>query len=318
LSETGGDKVANDFLVIGIRLEEVIVGVDAVTFALDGGKELGEGGVVFVGNEMGFGDHGGVVFEVDEAVGTLEVECHFLGIEKVEDRDIVFAEAKVLKGLAEFLRIGKEIGKDDDEGALLNLLGDLVKGSDESSATFRFKFVEGIEDGLELGRATAGRDLEVDLFVAARKAGGVTLIDNEIGERGGDALRELDLGWVVAGREIHRARGIDDKVSAQVGVGFELLDVVAIGAGVGLPIEPAGVVARDVFTIFREFYGGTTMWRTVATGDVAHHGKARLHRNGAKTGKDVGVEEVVFHENYGVLLRGTTSLIREKKREFSD
>ena len=174
-----------------------------------------------------------------------------------------------------------------------------MKGSNQSGFAFWLEIVEGVKDGLELGGTTAGRNFQVDLFVTAGKAGRVALIDNEVGESGGDSLREFDLGGVVPGLEIHRPGGIDNEVGAQVGISLKLLNVVSIGAGIGFPIETSGVIARDVFTVFRELHGGAAVRRSVSPGDVAHHGKARLHRNGAETCKDVGIEEVVFHNSEG-------------------
>ena len=42
--------------------------------------------------------------------------------------------------------------------------------------------LERVEDLLEVGGAAAGRDLEVQLFGAERKSGGVALVDEEVGE----------------------------------------------------------------------------------------------------------------------------------------
>jgi hypothetical protein len=56
----------------------------------------------------------------------------------------------------------------------------------------------------------------------------------------------LDLRLALA-REVHRTRGIDHEVGAQVGIGLEFLDVKAVRAGEGLPVEAAGVIAGTYF-----------------------------------------------------------------------
>jgi hypothetical protein len=164
----------------------------------------------------------------------------------------VLAKAEVLEGLAEFVGIDEEIGKDDDKGALLDFFGNLVKSRDETSSAFGLEILERIKDGLKLGCASAGRNFEVELFVAAAQSGGIALVDDEIGKCGGDAAGEVDLGRMIGGGKVHGRRGIDDKVGSEISIGLELLDVVTVGAGVGFPVEAAGVIARDIFAVFRE------------------------------------------------------------------
>ena len=90
-------------------MKEVVVGVNVVALCLNRCQKFGEGGVVFVRNQIGFGNDSRAIFEVDEAMGPLEVEFNFLWIEEVEDGDIMLAEAKVLEGSRQFVGIREEV-----------------------------------------------------------------------------------------------------------------------------------------------------------------------------------------------------------------
>ncbi|MFT6576750.1 MAG: hypothetical protein ACJA16_004959, partial [Akkermansiaceae bacterium] len=105
----------------------MIIGVNVVALLFDVLEKFAKGGVVFIGDEMWLGDDGGAVLEIDKAVGTFEMEFDLLRVEEMKYRDIVLAKAEVLEGLAEFVGIDEEIGKDDDKGALLDFFGNLVK-----------------------------------------------------------------------------------------------------------------------------------------------------------------------------------------------
>ena len=129
----------------------MVIGVGVVGFVADVFQELVEGGVVFVGDEVGFDDEGGVVLKVNEAVGAIEVETDFLGIHEMEERDVVLAVAEVLQGVGERVGIGEKIREDDDEGALANFFGDGVEGIDEAGFAGWLDFFDGGEKAFEVG-----------------------------------------------------------------------------------------------------------------------------------------------------------------------
>ena len=65
--------------------------------------------MVFVGDKIGLCDDSGAVLKVNKAVRTLKMEFDLLGVEEMEDRDVVFPKSKVLKGIAKCLGIGKKV-----------------------------------------------------------------------------------------------------------------------------------------------------------------------------------------------------------------
>ena len=81
-----------------------------VALGLYGLEEFAESLVVFVDDKIRFGHDDGAVFKVDKAMRPLEMEIHLLRIEKMEHRDVVLAEAKVLESVGQLLPLEIEYG----------------------------------------------------------------------------------------------------------------------------------------------------------------------------------------------------------------
>jgi len=78
------------------------------------------------------------------------------------------------------------------------------------------------------------------------------LLGGEIAEGAGELAGVIEAGCA-RGAEIHRAAGIHEEAETEVRVGFELLDIEAVAAAPGAPVEAAGIVARDIFPVLSEF-----------------------------------------------------------------
>ena len=146
--QSGGEEVAHDFLVVIAGGHHVVIGVDVVAGGFDITEECLKCCGVFLGDEIWFGDDGGAVLHIDEAVGAVEIEVDLLFVHEMEHGDVVFPEAEVLEGVGELGGIGKEIGNNDHEGALPDFLRHGVEGADESGFSLGFDLGEGIEHEL--------------------------------------------------------------------------------------------------------------------------------------------------------------------------
>src|SRR5436853_6884216 len=60
--------------------------------------------------------------------------------------------------------------------------------------------------------------------------------------------------------ESHRAAGVEHQAATQIRVGFEFLNVKAVGSAVGSPIKPPEIVARHVLAILGELDTRPTTW----------------------------------------------------------
>ena len=105
-----GEEFAKQRFERSVRGDELIVGSRVMAFCADGGEEITERGFVFVGDEIGLGDEGGAVLEIDKAVRAVELKADFERIHQMEDGDVMLAVAKVLECITKGGGVGEEIG----------------------------------------------------------------------------------------------------------------------------------------------------------------------------------------------------------------
>ncbi len=122
----------------------------------------------------------------------------------------------------------------------------------------------------------ARRDGRPDPVVEANQSDGVTLAEQEQGDRGGQTLGVGEFGKPRAGGRVargqrraaprHRATDVEDDRGAQIGFFFELPDDPPVGARRDLPIQVSQVVARLIGTIIGELHRESASCGTVKTG----------------------------------------------------
>ena len=127
----------------------MVVSVDIMTSGLYLNEEFLNGGGIFVSDQVGFRYDGGTVLKIDETLGAGEIEVYFLRIHQVE------------------YRYAEEIRKDEDQGSLPDFLCHGMEGIHEAGLAFRFQFTKNLEKVLQMGRAPAGRQFEVQSIIAA-------------------------------------------------------------------------------------------------------------------------------------------------------
>ena len=182
----------------------------------------------------------------------------------MDDEALVVAIAEMLEGVDELVGIEPEVGDEDDEGSTGEAVGQLMDALGEGGVTAGFGFFEGFEEAVEVQRGRGGGQFEADRVIDGDEAGEVLLVGEEVGEAGGEVSAVVHLVG-----ELHGHGGIEDDGSAEVGFLFVELDVVAVGAGVGSPVEVAEFVAGDVFAVFGEFDGEAAVGGFVEAGDDA-------------------------------------------------
>src|SRR5262249_54776275 len=88
----------------------------------------------------------------------------------------------------------------------------------------------------------------------------------------------------------HGVAGVEDDVGDEVGLLLVLLDGVALGPAVALPVDVADVVAGDVLAVLDELDGEAAEGALVLADAQAFDDAARLEAQGGGAGEDVGVE----------------------------
>ena len=146
-----------------------------------------------------------------------------------------------------------------------------------------------IEDEAEMRRAALRGDFD-GLFREGEHAHGIALLRGDVGKRAGEFAGVVE-ACGSGGAEVHAAAGVDEQAETQVRVGLKFLDVKAVAAPPGAPVEAPCVIAGDVLAVLREFERGTANGAAVLAGDVAEHGLAGVQGQRHEAGEDRWVEE---------------------------
>ncbi len=187
LFKASDDEARDNFFYCRIGLEWRIIDIHVVEILHGCSVELVKCCVVLIDDEIGLCHHGGTIFKIDKPVRSFEMKRDLLGIEQVKHRNVVLAEAKVLEGVSQFIGFHEKIRENHNKRTLLDLLGDRVKCLDKACFPFGFDRLKRFKNVLQLGRATAWRDLQMEFFVTTRETHGISLVDDEITQGGGNA-----------------------------------------------------------------------------------------------------------------------------------
>ena len=161
-------------------------------------------------------------------------------------------EDEVLKGLEDFRRIVVEVGDDDNQSALREAAGEAVEGRGDGRPPPGRDALEVPEHAVQVRGGRARRQMEADLLVEGDHADHVLLAAHEVGQARGQEATVVELRLAAAQAVVHRGAGVQEDVGAEVGLLLVLLDVVAVAAAPGDPVEVPHVVAGDVLAMLGE------------------------------------------------------------------
>ena len=277
-----------------VRPDDVVTGLGLQAALPEFLDVLVEAGEVFLPDDGRLGNKRPSSLEVHEAGRSVEVELQFLSVEKVKKDDLVLAVAQVKDRVEDFRRLVQHVRYDEDHGPHADRLRNLVKCRGEKGVSLGLDRPEYLKELLNLGWVSLGRQ---DLGLSATegmKSNGVPLADVEVGEGADETLAELELALRVA--EAHGSAAVEGEVASQVGLGLELLEVIAVGAGEHPPVHTLGILARSILTVLGEFHAGTLVRATVMPGYASLHGKGRKQRLPRNAGEGilVGVMKIIL------------------------
>ena len=172
------------------------------------------------------------------------------GIEHVEDDDVGAAVPEVLQPVDDPIRLVEQVGDEHHHAALARWPARDASGFATLvfSPSVRRSSVSSTAAGVRGARWPAA---SADAVVEGDQADGVALPVHQVRERRRQVRAVLELRH--AARAVaHRRADVEQEVAPEVGLFLELLDVVAIGARVDLPVDRRQVVARDVLPVLGE------------------------------------------------------------------
>jgi hypothetical protein len=282
-------------------------------------QDIDEGGCgrdLTVGDTALFGDLFDVLeeaFEFIEVVGTdamrinLEASCGFfdifkerlvaegkvdlIGIEEMKEDDIMAAMAKLFEFGCEGFGLGEEIGEDEDHATTTGDLAKALEHERERRLALGRLLLNRMSEREEVRGMATGRELMLDGIIEAHQADGIALTQEDIREREreragitvlcGSFGERIGMMWVV-----HGGGGIEEEISAEIGLILELLDVVAVAFRQEPPIEMAEIIARRIFFMLGEFDALSAMGALMKTCEQALDIAQGFESNGRKLRED--------------------------------
>jgi hypothetical protein len=143
----------------------------------------------------------------------------------------VAREAEVLDPFDDVRFLVEKIADDDDDAFALDPACHLVEDVGERGFALRLEAGQGLEDPEELVPGVRAGEVLADILIEQGERDGVALVEDEIGQARGDALRVFELRNLGAGSLVeHGLAPIDEDVGDVVGLLLVLFDVVALGA----------------------------------------------------------------------------------------
>jgi hypothetical protein len=206
----------------------------------------------------------------------------------------VVVVAEVLEPARDLRLVVDEVAQEDDQPPAGDALGDVVQHGADVGVVVDEGVLEQFEDAAKLALAGLGRQVVAELGVEEPHADGVVLVDQEVGQGGGQVAGVGQLAQPVRG-EGHRPRGVQQQVGAQVGLVLEELDVVLVGAGGDLPVEVAQVVAGGVGAVVEVLDGEPVVGAAVPAGQEALDDLPGHQLQLADAGEPLGVKVTLAH-----------------------
>ena len=209
--------------------------------------------------------------------------------------------------IADFNSAGgdEKIGENDDQRALPDFFRGIVQRGEQGRAADGLDAGHLIEHEAEMRGAALGRNFD-GVLREAPEPDGIALLRGEIAERAREPARVVEAGGALRS-EAHRAAGVDQQAETQVGVGLEFLDVKTVAASPRAPVEPARVVAGNVFAILRKLERRAAHWAAVLSRDAAEHRVPRVQRQRHQPAKDRRVEKAAISGGCGHGLNAVNS-----------
>ena len=136
---------------------------------------------------------------------------------------------------------------------------------------------------------TLGRNVVLQFSIEDSHAGGVALVNDEIGQTGGEIFRVFNLGNLT-GLVGHRLARIEEHVRDEVRFCLEELDVVAVAPRVGFPVNVTGLITLGVLPVCGELRADAAAGALVLTDSQTFHDPARHNVERSDLGQGLRIE----------------------------
>ena len=232
-----------------------------------------------------------------------EGKVQFVVVQEVENHHVVPPAAEQFQPAEQAVPRREQVGDEDHHSPPGKGLGDLAEDRVEVGLVAGRADFQGLEDRFQVvPLGPQGHD-HPHLLVEGNAAHGVLLAQQQVGQAAGDRGAVLELVHRPAA-VAHAAGDVDQHGAAEVGVLFELLDVVAVLLGPQLPVDVPGVVAEGVLAVLAK------LDRLAEVGTAMHAGEETLDDvAGPHFQPRDPLDRVRMQKSSGIAHRGSTRLL---------
>ena len=199
----------------------------------------------------------------------LEGKLGLVAVEDLKQQNLVARGAEVRERRDQILHVAEAVGEDHEQPAPLDAQDEVVKNAGQAGLAAGLGLLEFVENRLQMRHARARRDVAAHLRVERDHADAVALLQHEIRERGSEAGGVVGFGeaLAIAAGVGHRAAQVEQQRGAEVSLLLVFADVVAVGLGEDLPVEPADFIALHILPVLRELDAEALVRRLVQPGE---------------------------------------------------
>ena len=174
-------------------------------------------------------------------------------VEQVKDDEIVAPGTENAERAAEIVRVAIEVRDGGDDAAFREPAGGVRERLSPVGTPFGLQLVEAMVERLEIPLAGPRRNVGPRVFVEDEEPYRIVLARcNETQCRSEIAGIPEFRRCANAAERVHGRAAVEEHEESGIGLALEQLQQRPVGAGIGVPVDEARVVAGNVVAIFRE------------------------------------------------------------------
>ena len=216
-------------------------------------------------------------FQAAEQSIVLERKLKFIMVHDVEHNYFVAAKAKLLQRFAKFLRIKKQIRKQNHHSTRTQLRRQRHERVAHIGRVFRFGFLKFVKNGFDVRRMRTVSQRLVDLVAEQNHAHGISLLLHQNRQARRCRRRVIELAATGLFAVSHRFAAVHQQVTLEVGLFFVLFNIEAIRFRPDFPVDMPEVITRSVLAMGRKLDRKTVERRAMLARHKTFHDQTRLH-----------------------------------------
>src|SRR3990170_7744234 len=282
------------------RGDQLIVDGAVVALLAHLGDKFPDHLAVDLSDRFGIGDDAQIrLFQIFEQNIAVEGQLQLRRVQKMKYDHVIALEAKQAETFEDRLGLVQKIRDQNDQPAPPDLAGDFFEDLADVGFAGGSAVLQRVEDLRQIVALGLGRDERLYAIGERHHAGGVLLLQNQVGEGGDQRAAVVKLGYAVGG-VVHGCARVEQEVGAQVGLVFVLLDEITVELSQRLPVDAPDLVARRILAVLLELHAESFGAAAVDARHDPFHPPARAQVEIGNTGEHFWVEVVFIAVGHGL------------------